>query len=149
MEVGGTIERSAQNRSSLTRITWVVYWLQVLTLITGFADIIGVIINYAKKSDAMKDPLMNAHFRWQIRTFWFSLLWVAAGFTAFVVGGGITATGAALNLAAMIVGVFLAVVGLAAILFSVIWYLYRFIRGMIALNDNKSPKPGYRGYPTD
>src|SRR5687767_15898635 len=42
----------------------------------GWPSIIAVIMNYIKRSEA-RGTWLDSHFRWQIRTFWFGLLWVA------------------------------------------------------------------------
>ena len=45
--------------------------------LTGWPSIIAVILNYVKRSD-VRGTWLESHFRWQIRTFWFGLLWVGA-----------------------------------------------------------------------
>src|SRR5881409_2209791 len=49
--------------------------LVVTTFVTGWPSIIAVILNYAKRSE-VRGTWLDSHFRWQIRTFWFGLLWV-------------------------------------------------------------------------
>src|SRR4026208_903237 len=44
--------------------------------LTGWPSIIAVILNYVKRSEA-RGTWLESHFRWQIRTFWFGLLWVS------------------------------------------------------------------------
>ncbi len=121
---------------SLVTYTHVVYALHALSVligITGPATIIGsfifglpsiiaVIMNYVRQSD-VRGGWLESHFRWQIRTFWFAVLWmVLAGiFSAPLVllfGLGVLT----FFLAAAIVG---------------IWVLYRVIRGWLALRDGK------------
>src|SRR5262245_44653435 len=46
------------------------------TFLTGWPSIIAVILNYVKRSD-VRGTWLESHFRWQIRTFWFGLLWVS------------------------------------------------------------------------
>src|SRR5574341_2682533 len=43
--------------------------------LTGWPSIIAVVLNYVKRS-AVRGTWLESHFRWQIRTFWFGLLWV-------------------------------------------------------------------------
>src|SRR5215217_7354290 len=43
--------------------------------LTGWPSIIAVILNYVYRSD-VRGTRLESHFRWQIRTFWFGLLWV-------------------------------------------------------------------------
>ena len=72
-------------------VTWahVIYALHALSLVTGiitvasvvgafltgWPSLIAVILNYVKRSD-VRGTWLESHFRWQIRTFWFGLLWV-------------------------------------------------------------------------
>jgi uncharacterized membrane protein len=44
---------------------------------TGFSALIGVIIAYMKVDDA--EPVLRSHYRFQIRTFWIGLLYLAIG----------------------------------------------------------------------
>ena len=71
-------------------VTWtkVVYALHAFSLLTGiigtatmvgafltsWPSTIAVILNYIKQSEA-RGTWLESHFRWQIRTFWFGLLW--------------------------------------------------------------------------
>src|ERR1017187_629514 len=41
----------------------------------GLPSIIAVIMNYARRSEA-RGTWLESHFRWQIRTFWFTWLWI-------------------------------------------------------------------------
>jgi uncharacterized membrane protein len=38
-------------------------------------SIIAVVMNYVKRSDA-RASYLDSHFSWQLRTFWFAVLWV-------------------------------------------------------------------------
>ena len=44
--------------------------------LTGWPSLIAVILNYVKRGD-VRGTWLESHFRWQIRTFWYGLLWVA------------------------------------------------------------------------
>ena len=85
--------------------------------LTGWPSIIAVILNYAKRSD-VRGTWLESHFRWQIRTFWFGLLWVALC-GAFVV--------ATLGIGLLIAWLPLGAVGL--------WFIYRVARGWLRLID--------------
>ena len=91
--------------------------LVVTAFLTGWPSIIAVIINYVKRSD-VRGTWLDSHFSWQIRTFWFALLWVVIGAVLFVTLIGIPI--------AYIVWV---VTGL--------WVLYRIIRGWMALSSQR------------
>jgi uncharacterized membrane protein len=90
--------------------------------LTGWPSIVAVILNYVKRSD-VRGTWLESHFRWQIRTFWFGLLWVALC-GLFVVGS--------LGLGLLIVWLPLFIVG--------VWFVYRILRGWLALKDRR-PMP--------
>ena len=83
--------------------------------LTGWPSIIGVILNYVKRSDA-RGTWLESHFRWQIRTFWFGLLWVVLCGLLVVLTLGI--------------GLVVVWVPLA---FVTIWLVYRIGRGWLRL----------------
>lgn len=87
--------------------------------LTGWPSIIAVILNYVKRSE-VRGTWLESHFRWQIRTFWFGLLWVALCILFVVV---------TLGVGALIAWLPLAFVGF--------WFIYRIARGWLALNDRR------------
>jgi len=87
------------------------------SFIFGWPSIIAVIINYVKRGDA-RGTWLDSHFGWQIRTFWYTLLWV-------VVAGLLILT---------VIGIPVAWVLLIC---AGLWVLYRIIRGWIALTEAK------------
>lgn len=54
------------------------YALQAIGFFVGITYIVAIIINYVKRDD-VKGTWLESHFRWQMRTFWFSLLWAIIG----------------------------------------------------------------------
>jgi uncharacterized membrane protein len=92
----------------------------ITSFLTGWPSIIAVIINYVKRDD-VRGSFLDSHFSWQLRTFWYALLWV------FVIGLMIMT----------IIGI--PVAWLVAIALG-IWVLYRIIRGWAALASHK-PMP--------
>jgi uncharacterized membrane protein len=124
---------STQPTGSLVTLTHVIYGLHALSLVTGiigaatvvgafltgWPSIIAVILNYVKRSEA-RGTWLESHFRWQIRTFWFGLLWVALCLV-FVV--------ATLGIGILIAWLPLGVVGL--------WFIYRVARGWLRLKDRR------------
>jgi uncharacterized membrane protein len=92
----------------------------VTAFLTGWPSIIAVILNYVKRGD-VRGTYLDSHFGWQIRTFWYALLWV--------VTAGL--------LALTLIGLPFAI---AVVLAAGIWVLYRIIRGWIALSGAK-PMP--------
>ena len=49
--------------------------LIVTSFLFGWPSIIAVIINYVKR-DEVRGTYLESHFQWQLRTFWYSLLWL-------------------------------------------------------------------------
>ena len=89
----------------------------VTAFLTGWPSILAVILNYVKRPD-VRGTWLESHFRWQIRTFWFALLWlVVATVLVFTIIG----------------------IPLAWLLFVAtgLWVLYRILRGWLALNDGR------------
>src|SRR3981081_2223136 len=60
---------------SLSVLIGLTSWLTIVGgFIFGLPSIIAVVMNYARQSD-VRGTFLESHFRWQIRTFWFALLW--------------------------------------------------------------------------
>ena len=124
--------------SSLVTVTHVTYALHALGLaigafgtstvvgafLFGWPSIIAVIINYVKRGEA-RGTWLESHFTWQIRTFWFAMLWACL---IFLVGA---------VLAIVLVGFAVWIVGFIAL---GIWAIYRIARGWMALNA-RQPLP--------
>ena len=116
---------------SLVTVTHLVYALHALSLLIGVTtaasiigafvfgvpSIIAVVINYVKRGEA-RGTYLESHFRWQIRTFWFALLWCVIGGMLFITLVGIP----------LAIGVFFA---------AGVWAIYRVARGWLALRDQK------------
>jgi uncharacterized membrane protein len=126
----------AANQTSDPLFGWTqaIYALHALSLLTGilgaatvvgafligWPSIIAVILNYVKRSEA-RGTWFESHFRWQIRTFWYGLLWVALCMLFVVLTLGI---------------------GLLLVWFPVgvvsIWFIYRVVRGWLALREGRA-----------
>ena len=94
-------------------MTAIIYGLYALSLLVGVSAIVAIVMNYVKK-DEVAGTWLESHFRWQIRTFWFALLWAVIG--------GIT---------------FVLVIGWFILTANLVWYIYRIVKGWLNLNDNK------------
>jgi uncharacterized membrane protein len=111
-------------KSNLEGYTWLVYGLQMASIFIPFIDVIGLIINIAKKDEAELDPVIAAHFRWQMKTFIWYCAWA-------LIAGALCLT---------VVGI---VVAVPIFIATYIWSMYRPIRGMLALMNRQTPKSGY------
>jgi uncharacterized membrane protein len=116
-----------QRLVTLTQVIYALHAVSLLTgilgtatiigaFLTGWPSIIAVIVNYVKRSE-VRGTWLESHFRWQIRTFWFGLLWVVLC-TLFVI-------------ATLGIGLLLAWIPLGIV---AIWFIYRIARGWLALN---------------
>jgi len=108
------------DEKSLKRLTTVIYALQAAGAIVPLVIpwVVAVVLNYVKK-DEVAGTWLESHFRWQIRTFWFGLLWV-------VIGGVLT----------------LVFVGFAVLFVAWIWMIYRIVKGWLNLAEGKPVPAG-------
>ena len=103
-----------QKEQSLKTITTVVYTLQAVSFFIGLSFIAAVIVNYIKQSE-VEGTWLESHFRWQIRTFWFSVLWSIIGFVLVFV-----------------------LIGYLVLAADALWVIYRIVRGWINLSEGKA-----------
>jgi len=122
---------NAEPLPSVVTIAHIVYALHAFAIVVGVVgsatvvgsfvgslpSIVAVIINYVKRGDA-RATWAASHFRWQIRTFWFALLWLVIGVV----------------LIATVVG---ALVGVPVLIALTLWLVYRIARGWLRLVDRK------------
>jgi uncharacterized membrane protein len=103
--------------TGLQRLATIVYALQAVSLFTGTLTLFaGVIINYVRWED-VQGSWIESHFRWQTRTFWYTLVWMVIG--------GITT-------------IFL--IGWAILLAVSLWLIYRIVKGWVYLSEQR-PMP--------
>jgi uncharacterized membrane protein len=103
-----------ESEKSAKTLTTVIYALYAASFFVGVTAIVAIVMNYVKKDD-MAGTFLESHFRWQIRTFWFGLLWGVLGYiTVLLVFGWLI---------------------LAA---NGVWMIYRIVKGWLRLNDNKA-----------
>jgi len=70
-------------------------------------------VNYVKKTD-VAGTWLESHFKWQIRTFWYPLLWSILG----------------------LIGIYF-IIGIPILIANTIWVIYRIVKGWLRLNDGK------------
>jgi len=109
--------KTAEELAGLKNIAMVVYALQALSFLWGVTAIIGIVINYVKREDA-RGTLYESHFEWQIRTFWWGLLWGVVGVILMFV-----------------------LVGFFVLFATWVWVIYRVVKGWLKLNEGKPVMP--------
>ena len=87
----------------------------------GWPSLAAVVMNYARRSE-VRGTWLESHFSWQIRTFWFALLWCVV--TSIISAPLILLFG---------VGILTWILGFLAV---GVWVAYRVIRGWLALRDS-------------
>jgi uncharacterized membrane protein len=92
----------------------------VTAFLLGWPSLIAVVLNYVKRAEAA-GTVLESHFRWQIRTFWFALPWALLGLVLWVT-------------------LLLIPFAILVWIFAGLWITYRVARGWIALVQGK-PMP--------
>lgn len=98
---------------SLYNLTTAIYALQAIGFFVAITFIIAVVINYVKQSD-VRGTWLESHFKWQIRTFWFGLLWAVIGAITFLI-----------------------LIGSFILLVDAIWIIYRIVKGWLRLYEKR------------
>jgi uncharacterized membrane protein len=109
--------KSPEELAGLKNVALVVYILQALSFLWGVTAIVGVIINYVKRDDA-RGTVYESHFDWQIRTFWWGLLWAVVGIVLAML-----------------------LVGFAILFVAWVWAIYRVVKGWLKLSEGKPVFP--------
>lgn len=115
-------------------LTLVLYLLYILAIFSaGILAIVALAINYAKQNQ-VKGTIYASHFSWQIRSFWWYVIWNIVAFIPFIF---IFFTA---ENPEMFYGVLFGAGGfcVAVICVAWIWIVYRAIRGILALNDDQA-----------
>lgn len=106
---------NSPNEAGLQKLAMIVYGLQAASLFTGSLTLFaGVIINYVRMED-VQGSWVESHFRWQTRTFWYTLLWL-------VIGGVTT----------------LILIGWGILLAASLWLIYRIVKGWVYLSEQRA-----------
>jgi uncharacterized membrane protein len=109
------VDNTLRANIRLTHIAYLFHAIGAITL--GWAWIVGALLNYIKRDD-VQGTFLESHFTWQLRTFWWGLLWYVLGWIFFFT----------------IIG---AVIAIPMWIVAFIWVAYRIIKGWLALNDEK------------
>ncbi len=100
--------------ASARKLTTIIYALYALALFVWVPAIVAIVMNYVKKDD-MNGTLYESHFRWQIRTFWFTVLWSLLSCPFILLLG----------------------LGYVFLFIVAVWYVYRIVKGWLRLTENK------------
>lgn len=118
VDVAAGTTKSPEELAGLKNIAMVVYLLQALSFLWGITAIVAVIVNYVKRDD-VRGTVFESHFDWQIRTFWWGLLWLVVGGLLIVAFG----------------------LGFLVMLVAWIWAIYRVVKGWLKLAEGKPVYP--------
>jgi uncharacterized membrane protein len=114
----------AEKLRPLKTMTHIAYGLYAAALLFPVTAIAALILGYIKRGEA-HGTWLESHFAWQIRTFWFMLLWVVVGMAAFFI-----------------------LIGWLVLVVAGIWFIYRVVFGWVSLNDGR-PMPMKGGATTE
>jgi len=113
-ELGPGTETAPGNaHGELREMATLVYALYTASILVGITLIGGVVVAYLKRDDAA-GTWLESHYRWQIRTFWWILLWGAIGAVTSLI-----------------------LVGFAVLFATAVWFIYRIAKGWLALRAGK------------
>ena len=115
-------ERDVSSSLTITQVMYVLHALAPFTMWT--LAVVAMIIGLVKR-DEVRGTWLDSHYAWMSRTFWWGILLAIAAWTIFWVLGLLT------------LGIGMAVLWVLPVAV-VIWYLYRVIKGWLALNDRKA-----------
>jgi uncharacterized membrane protein len=110
--------KTSEELAALKTIAQVVYFLQALSFMFGVTALVGLIINYVKREDAL-GTVYQSHFDWQIRTFWWGLLWGVLGCLLIIAQG----------------------LGFLMLFVAWVWAIYRVVKGWLKLIEGKPVLP--------
>jgi uncharacterized membrane protein len=109
--------KTAEQLAGLRNVTLTVYALQALSFIWGLPAIVGLVINYVKRDDA-RGTIYESHFDWQIRSFWWGLVWALIGGVLAVL-----------------------LVGFVVMFVAWVWMIYRVVKGWLKLTEGQPVFP--------
>jgi len=112
--IAGVTAAPPDAHKELRDMATLVYALYAASILMGITLLGGLVIAYLKRDDAA-GIWLESHYRWQIRTFWWSLLWGAIGAVTSLI-----------------------LVGFAVLLAAAVWFIYRVAKGWLALREGKT-----------
>jgi uncharacterized membrane protein len=109
MSISYQTQRPIVSDNTLTVAVYLLYGLGYFTVISA---LIGVIIAHVKIDDA--DPMLQSHYRFQIRTFWIGLAYNVIGIPLCFV-----------------------LIGFPILAWWLVWSVVRIVKGMLLLSEHK------------
>ncbi|MYF74347.1 MAG: hypothetical protein F4175_13505, partial [Gemmatimonadetes bacterium] len=103
----------ANEKHDITGTARIVYILYLVGVAFGITGLIGVIMAYVNRSNAPE--WLASHYRFQIRTFWISLLYLVVGIVLCFI-----------------------VIGVVVLVFWVIWMIIRCAKGLKYLSREEA-----------
>ncbi len=94
-------------------VALIAYVLHLVGAVAGFTSLIGLLLNYMSRRQY--DDALASHHRFMIRTFWWTVLWMIVGFILSLI-----------------------LVGWVVCFLAWLWYIYRHVRGLVALLNGDS-----------
>ena len=98
---------------SARKIAAICYALYAVSFLVGITAIAAIILNYIKREDA-RGTWVDSHYRWQIRTFWITLV---GTFVFWVLS--------------------LILIGIPLLIALWIWAIYRIVKGWLRLYERR------------
>ncbi len=106
---------TSQPQPSTEGTAKIVYILYLVSIFFGLTAIVGVVMAYIYRADA--PPWLQAHYQYQIRTFWIGLLYLLIGSILTVV-----------------------MIGYLIFLFWIVWLIVRCVKGLKSMNQRTAPE---------
>jgi uncharacterized membrane protein len=118
VDFSGALPKTPEQLAGLKNVTMVVYALMALGHLTGgLTALVAIVVNYVKRDD-VRGTLYENHFDWQIRTFWWGLLWALIGMALAIV-----------------------MVGFVVLFVAWVWTIYRVVKGWLKLTEGQPVRP--------
>lgn len=119
-----------------------IYFLFFASILGGITGLAAIVLAYAQRDSLGKKNWVQSHFAWQIRTFWFAMIWSSFGLLLVVISF-ITASAKGLqnrSLNDALISFFnpFMMIGLAIIVISTLWFWYRMIKGCVVLSRDET-----------
>lgn len=106
------------SEQKLKQLAQMIYIIQGIGVLIPILFLVALVLNAMRMSSIQDSPLIRSHFRWQLRTFWFGLLWVLLGW--------------------MLLAVY---IGLPILFINTGWVIYRIVKGWLSLKSDQLMYP--------